>query len=72
MEQRHRQPCKTSDPCCVSWWRAQINLLVGQLVASQETGAISFLYFADRLYQLPLGIAGIAVGTVLLQNSLVI
>ena len=46
----------------------QINLLVGQLVASQETGAISFLYFADRLYQLPLGIAGIAVGTVLLPK----
>ena len=39
----------------------QINLLVGQLVSSQQVGAISWLYGADRLYQLPLGVVGIAV-----------
>ena len=55
-------------PAALAGGVLQINLLVGQLVASQETGAISFLYFADRLYQLPLGIAGIAVGTVLLPK----
>ncbi len=55
-------------PAALAGGVLQINLLVGQLVASQVTGAISFLYFADRLYQLPLGIAGIAVGTVLLPK----
>ena len=68
MEQRHRQPVKLAIPAALAGGVLQINLLVGQLVASQETGAISFLYFADRLYQLPLGIAGIAVGTVLLPK----
>ena len=59
---------KLAIPAALAGGVLQINLLVGQLVASQETGAISFLYFADRLYQLTLGIAGIAVGTVLLPK----
>ena len=46
----------------------QINLLVGQLVSSQTTGAISWLYGADRLYQLPLGVVGIGIGIVLLPE----
>ncbi len=46
----------------------QVNLLVGQLVASNTQGAISWLYAADRLYQLPLGVVGIAVGVVLLPS----
>jgi len=62
------QLIRVAIPAALAGGVLQINLLVGQLVASQETGAISFLYFADRLYQLPLGIAGIAVGTVLLPK----
>lgn len=46
----------------------QINLLVGGIVASFQQGAISFLYFADRIYQLPLGMIGIAFGMVLLPE----
>ncbi|MCM2563505.1 murein biosynthesis integral membrane protein MurJ [Lutimaribacter sp. EGI FJ00015] len=46
----------------------QVNLLVGQLVASSTPGALSWLYAADRLYQLPLGVVGIAVGVVLLPS----
>ncbi len=46
----------------------QINLLVGNIIASFEPGAISKLYFADRLYQLPLGLIGIALGVVLLPD----
>jgi putative peptidoglycan lipid II flippase len=46
----------------------QINLLVGRLVASQTEGAISMLGFADRLYQLPLGVVAIAIGVVLLPE----
>ena len=42
----------------------QINILVGTIIASFETGAVSYLYYADRVYQINLAIAGIAVGTV--------
>jgi putative peptidoglycan lipid II flippase len=46
----------------------QINLLVGRQVASFTENAISWLSYADRLYQLPLGVIGIAVGVVLLPE----
>lgn len=45
----------------------QISLLIGTNLASQVgDGAVSFLWFADRVVQLPLGVAGVAVGTALL------
>lgn len=40
----------------------QINILVTSSIATIEEGAKSWLYFADRLYQLPLGVVGIAMG----------
>lgn len=44
-----------------------INLFADMIMASfLETGSISYLYYADRLNQLPLGTVGIAVGTALL------
>jgi putative peptidoglycan lipid II flippase len=46
----------------------QINLVVGQFAASQFDSAVSWLFAADRLYQLPLGVVGIAVGIVLLPD----
>jgi putative peptidoglycan lipid II flippase len=46
----------------------QVNLLVGRQVASFTDNAISWLSYADRLYQLPLGVIGIAVGVVLLPE----
>ncbi|SDY21848.1 murein biosynthesis integral membrane protein MurJ [Citreimonas salinaria] len=46
----------------------QVNLLVGQLVASHFEKAVGWLYAADRLYQLPLGVVGIAIGIVLLPE----
>ncbi|MFL2882748.1 MAG: murein biosynthesis integral membrane protein MurJ [Pelagibacteraceae bacterium] len=42
----------------------QINILIGTIIASFESGAVSYLYYADRVYQINLAIAGIAVGTV--------
>ena len=42
----------------------QINILVGTIIASFQTGAVSYLYYADRVYQINLAVAGIAVGTV--------
>ena len=45
----------------------QINLLVDVVIASLlPEGSISFLYFADRVNQLPVGVIGVAVGTALL------
>ena len=47
----------------------QINLLVDTILASLlGFGSVSFLYFADRIAQLPLGIIGIALGTALLTS----
>jgi putative peptidoglycan lipid II flippase len=46
----------------------QINLVIGTIIASQQEGAVSFLYYADRIYQLPLGLIGIAFGVVLLPD----
>lgn len=45
----------------------QINLLIGTILASLlSEGAVSYLYYADRVTQLPLGVVGVAVGTALL------
>jgi len=46
----------------------QINLLIGTIIASLQDGAVSWLYYADRVYQLPLGVIGIAIGIVLLPD----
>ncbi len=46
----------------------QLNLLVGTRIASEQDGAVSYLYYADRVYQLPLGLIGIAIGIVLLPD----
>lgn len=55
-------------PAALAGGVVQINLVVGQLVASNYDKAVSWLYAADRLYQLPLGVVGIAVGIVLLPD----
>jgi putative peptidoglycan lipid II flippase len=47
---------------------AEINVVVATMIASVDPGAVSWLYYADRLYQLPLGLVGIAVGQVLLPE----
>ena len=55
-------------PAVLAGGITQINIFVGTIIASAADSAISYLYYADRLYQLPLGIIGIAVGTVLLPE----
>src|SRR6056297_3412573 len=55
-------------PAALAGGVMQVNLLVGQQVASNYDKAVSWLYSADRLYQLPLGVVGIAVGIVLLPD----
>ena len=46
----------------------QINILVGTIIASFQASAVSFLYYADRIYQINLAIAGIAIGVVILPQ----
>lgn len=46
----------------------QLNIMIGTIIASQQPGAVSQLYYADRLYELPLAIVGIAIGVVLLPD----
>jgi putative peptidoglycan lipid II flippase len=55
-------------PAVLAGGVVQINLLVGRQVGSFFEGAIAWLSYADRLYQLPLGVVGIAIGIVLLPD----
>lgn len=72
-----RMPRMTSDlkrlaiiaaPAALAGGVVQVNLLVGRQVASYTEGAVAWLSYADRLYQLPLGVVGIAIGVVLLPD----
>lgn len=48
---------------------SQINLLLDTLLASfLQTGSVSWLYYSDRLAELPLGVFGIAIATVILPS----
>ena len=48
---------------------AQINMLLSALLASfLAAGSISWLYYADRLMEFPLGVLGVALGTVMLPK----
>jgi putative peptidoglycan lipid II flippase len=55
-------------PAILAGGITQINIFVGTIIASGADSTISILSYADRLYQLPLGIIGIAIGTVLLPE----
>ncbi|TCT11965.1 putative peptidoglycan lipid II flippase [Tepidamorphus gemmatus] len=55
-------------PAVVTGGITQINIVVGTVIASLREGAVSYLYYADRIYQLPLGIVGTAIGVVLLPE----
>lgn len=63
-----RRLVKLAVPGIVAGGVTQINITVGTIIASFAPGAVTYLYFADRLYQLPLGIVGIAIGVALLPE----
>jgi putative peptidoglycan lipid II flippase len=63
-----RRLLKLMVPGLLSAGALQINLLVGTIIASLQAGAVSYLYYADRVYQLPLGLIGIGFGVVLLPH----
>lgn len=56
-------------PAAVGAGVQQLNLLADVVIASLlPAGAISYLYYADRIVQLPLGVVGVAMGTALLPT----
>lgn len=63
-----RRLTKIALPAALAGGVVQVNLVVGQVVASHYDKAVSWLFNADRLYQLPLGVVGIAIGIVLLPD----
>ncbi len=63
-----RKLVRVAVPAALAGGVVQVNLLVGQQVASYFDNAVGWLFAADRLYQLPLGVVGIAVGIVLLPD----
>ena len=63
-----RNLVRVAFPAALAGGVVQINLLVGQQVASYFDKAVGWLFAADRLYQLPLGVVGIAIGVVLLPD----
>ena len=46
----------------------QLLVVAGAIIASSPPSAVSWLYFANRLIELPLGIVGVAMGTVLVPE----
>lgn len=64
-----RRALRLMGPAILGSSAAQINLLVGTVIASfLATGSISWLYYSDRLMELPVGILGVALGTVMLPR----
>ena len=57
-------------PAAIGQGAIQFNLLVSTSLAARylEQGAVSYLYYADRLNQLPLGLIGIGIGTAILPS----
>ncbi|MFN3944869.1 MAG: murein biosynthesis integral membrane protein MurJ [Allosphingosinicella sp.] len=65
-----RQLMRLIMPAAAGTGAMQINLLVSTMLAARflPEGSISYIYYADRLNQLPLGLVGIGLGTVLLPT----
>jgi putative peptidoglycan lipid II flippase len=57
-----------SIPGIISGGITQINLAIATALATGFAGGAAFLYYADRLFQLPLGVIGVAIGVVLLPT----
>jgi putative peptidoglycan lipid II flippase len=61
-----RQLFKLMLPGIIGSGVMQLNLVIGTQIASWQDSAVSYLYYADRIYQFPLAVVGSATGVVLL------
>jgi putative peptidoglycan lipid II flippase len=68
MSEDMRRLIKLGIPGVVAGGVTQLNIVIGTVIASLQDGAVSHLYYADRVYELPLAIVGIAIGVVLLPD----
>jgi putative peptidoglycan lipid II flippase len=55
-------------PGVVAGGMAQLTVVIGTIIATLQDRVVSWLYYADRLFQLPLGVIGVAIGVVLLPT----
>jgi putative peptidoglycan lipid II flippase len=55
-------------PGIVAGGMAQITIVISTIIATLQDRVVSWLYYADRLFQLPLGVIGVAIGVVLLPT----
>ena len=55
-------------PSIVNFGVIQINILVSMMIASLVTDGMSYIYYADRIAQLPIALIGTAIGTVVLPS----
>jgi putative peptidoglycan lipid II flippase len=53
-------------PGIVAGGMAQLTMVISTIIATLQDRVVSWLYYADRLFQLPLGVIGVAIGVVLL------
>jgi putative peptidoglycan lipid II flippase len=63
-----RRLLKLAIPGAVAGGAIQLNTLISQVLSGSDAGARAVLYNADRLYQLPLGLIGVAVGLALVPR----
>lgn len=68
MTEGMRRLVRLGIPGVVAGGVTQLNIVIGTVIASMQNGAVSHLYYADRIYELPLAIVGIAIGVVLLPD----
>lgn len=65
-----KEMLRVAAPAAIGAGVMQINLLIDLLIAARllPEGSVSYLFYADRLNQLPIGVIGVAIGTVLLPS----
>jgi putative peptidoglycan lipid II flippase len=61
-----RRLVKLATPGILAGGMAQLTLVISTVIATLQDRVVSWLYYAERLFQLPLGIIGVAIGVVLL------
>jgi putative peptidoglycan lipid II flippase len=55
-------------PGLIAGGMAQITIVIGTIIATLQDHVVSWFYYADRIFQLPLGVIGVAIGVVLLPD----
>src|SRR6516164_2188822 len=57
-----------STPGVIAGGMAQLTMVISTIIATLQDRVVSWLYYVDRIFQLPLGVIGVAIGVVLLPD----